>query len=94
MCLQRYAQYDAVLTAYDAMITFDVELEVVWKRKPNLVSVLHVLNRYPQLAALVSTLVLSFPFSDAVRRFIPVASDTSGAYLPSDQTCAHPSGSH
>ncbi|KAI0709726.1 hypothetical protein C8Q76DRAFT_811414 [Earliella scabrosa] len=54
-----------VLTAYDAIITFDVELEVVWRRKPNLVSFLHVLNRYPQLAALVSTTVLSFPVSDA-----------------------------
>lgn len=48
----------SVLFIYDYIITFDQELEVVWRRKTTWSSVLYLLNRY----CVIPYLVTQVPF--------------------------------
>ena len=52
---------------YDTTITSELELEVVWRRRIRLGSVLHVLNRYCSLGGYIVILILLYPVSDLVR---------------------------
>ena len=52
---------------YDTTITSELEVEVVWRRRIRLGSILHVLNRYCSLGGYVVTLILLYPVSDLVR---------------------------
>ncbi|KAI0758142.1 hypothetical protein C8Q74DRAFT_1303348 [Fomes fomentarius] len=45
------------LLAYDYIITFDREIELFWKRKRSLSSVLFLFNRYLSLVASILSLV-------------------------------------
>ncbi|KAI0691622.1 hypothetical protein C8Q76DRAFT_758684 [Earliella scabrosa] len=55
------------LLLYDTAITFDTEVDVVWLRKINLATCLHILNRYCQIGAYTTASILLFPVSDRVR---------------------------
>ncbi|THH30158.1 hypothetical protein EUX98_g4029 [Antrodiella citrinella] len=48
----------AVLITYDTLLTFSREVQCIWTKKPNLVTVLFILQRYCTLIELV---VLGLP---------------------------------
>lgn len=54
------------MLVYDMMISIDKEVEVVWSRRPSLVTVVHVLNRYMEILAYLAALILLLPVSDQV----------------------------
>ncbi|KAI0709748.1 hypothetical protein C8Q76DRAFT_78096 [Earliella scabrosa] len=60
----------AVLIVYDTILTFDIELEIIWRRKFTLVSVLYVLNRYGQAVYYTLAVVLLLPLTDSACRFV------------------------
>ena len=60
---------NAVLLLYDILLTFDEELHHIWKGKVNLVSVLHVINRYGRAAACISSIAIFYPLNDNVSRY-------------------------
>ncbi|KAI0691634.1 hypothetical protein C8Q76DRAFT_803164 [Earliella scabrosa] len=52
------------LLLYDITITLETEIQVVWRRRPNLGSFLHVINRYGEIGAYATAAVLLFPVTD------------------------------
>ncbi|KAI0742303.1 hypothetical protein C8Q80DRAFT_1272999 [Daedaleopsis nitida] len=42
------------MLVYDIVLTFGKEVDVIWSRKPKTAGILHVVNRYTQLAAYVA----------------------------------------
>ena len=57
--------HPAVLIVYDTILTFDIELQIIWRRKFTLVSVLYVLNRYGQAVYYTLAVVLLLPLTDS-----------------------------
>ncbi|KAL4246665.1 hypothetical protein ABKN59_008853 [Abortiporus biennis] len=48
------------LVVYDSVITFDREVEAIWKKKINIASVLFVMNRYGMIVYAVLTVLVYF----------------------------------
>ncbi|KAI0753790.1 hypothetical protein C8Q74DRAFT_1307111 [Fomes fomentarius] len=52
------------LLLYDTVLTFGTEVDVIWRRRVGIKTLIHILNRYGQIAAYIFYVVLLFPVND------------------------------